>query len=287
MGKDRTIFDRGLEGWDLDLGIPPPIVSDYPKSLEELPSILSSIESIQELYDTLAFFRGFHHKKFFFRGHPNTDYLLVSTIGRIKGIDYSFEHTIYDQLKTELEGIYASYRMLSFNEELFYYGIGRHLELTCRLLDWTSGFWEALSFVQFEQMNNDGALWVMMIPDDFPLENRSPFSIQDNGIHILKEDYFYPNESSSFPLAIQRRSHQHGFFSVVKEPWISIPLNAIPAESPIQFFCFIIPKRVKDILHQDRRIVEVNEWLYVKNVDPILEKIKRLNLLITQTVGNE
>ena len=274
-----------LGDWDFDLGIPSPVVTKYPKLLEEFPAIITSIKCMLELFDSLAFYRSFQHKYFFFRGHSDSEYSLLSTIGRATNVDYSNEYAIFRELKTvcDDEG-YARYRLESFNEELFYYSVGRHLGLTCRLLDWTAGFWEALSFALYGSDEKDGALWVMMLPNDYPLENRSPFSIQDDRIHILKEDY-YTDDCSVFPLGIQRRSRQHGFFSVVKESLISTPLNEVSTDTPFVFYCFIIPKEEKGLIRQDKHLLNVDRWLYVNDEAPIINKIKYINRLITNSVG--
>jgi len=287
-GKDRIQFDNGYGKLDFDLGIPRPIISRYPKPISELPSEISSIDSLQELIETIAFSRAFQHKRFLFRGHPDSCYKLVSTIGRCKIQHYSSELKAFDLLRDlcDREG-YSRHRMDSFNEDLFYYGIGRHLGLTCRLLDWTAGIWEALSFALYEQINKDGSLWVMMLSNDFPFENRSPFSISDNRIHILKEDYYYPDESTSLPLGIQRRSHQHGYFSVVKDAWISTPLNEVSYDSPCELFCFNILPSFKNILRSDKRIVEVDSWLYINKDAKLTDSIQRINHTITDPTSNE
>lgn len=274
--------------WTLDLGIPERIVSNYPKSIYELHSVISSIECLYSLVDTIAYYRSHKRKRFFFRGHSDKQYSLISSIGRTNCICYSSEQTAYRELKElfDAEG-YSRYRMEFFNEELFYYGVGRHLGLTCRLLDWTAGLWEAMSFALYKNDDKDGALWVMMLPNDYPLENRSPFSIEDDGIHILKEDYYYPDDCLELPLGIQRRSHQHGFYSVVKESWISTPLNEVTSDSKCELFNFVIPKEIKEYFLQDNHLVDVDKWLYIVEDSPIINKIKEINYKITNTVGNE
>lgn len=287
-GKDRKQLDDCFEGWDLDLNIPPPVISRYPKPISELPSEISSIDGLQDLIDTITFSRSFQRKRFLFRGHSDSCYSLVSTIGRCKVVNYSSEYKAFKLLRELCDGDgYSRYRMKSFNEELFYYGIGRHLGLTCRLLDWSAGIWEALAFALNDQSDRVGSLWVMMLSNDFPFENRSPFSISDNGIHILKEDYYYPDESTSFPLGILRRSHQHGFFSVVKDAWISTPLNEVPYDSPCDFFCFMIPPEFKKLLRLDKRIVDVDSWLYINSEAKIVDSIKCINQIITNIASNE
>ena len=287
MDTQPLLFEDNLSGWKLDVDIPAPISSKYPPPLEEIPHVLTSIQQVGDLFESLAYIRFSEHKQFFFRGHSNSVYKLISSIGRLNLVDYSIEYDIYYNLKAVLQSdVYSHFRLPSFNEELFYYGIGRHLGLICRLLDWTAGFWEALSFSLYDSFNKDGSLWIMMLPNDYPIENRSPFSIQDNDIHILKEDYYYPDDYTRFPLGIQRRSHQHGFFSVVKESWISIPLNDIPVESHLRFFHFTIPKEVKDLLRKDKRIIDVDKWLYIEEKSPILNDIKLLNNRITSMDDN-
>lgn len=270
-----------LDGWKLDLDIPNPIPSKIPKPLKMIPSTLSSVDQVMELYYAIAYFRSFYNKLYLFRGHSDSDYQLVSTIGRLNRTDYSKEIEVYDELRSICDRYgYNRFRMSTFNEELFYYGIGRHLGLTCRLLDWTAGFWDAASFILHDNQDKDGVLWVMMTHSDYNLENLSPFSVADDGIHILKEDYFIPDVSFSFPLAILRRSRQHGFFTVVKESMISTPLNEIKTDSPIEFYRFVIPKSLKESLRSNLHIVSVNEWLYISKTDPIIEEIDYLNRLI-------
>ncbi|MBR4438824.1 MAG: FRG domain-containing protein [Bacteroidales bacterium] len=288
MRKEIVTIEKDLSDWELYDDTPVPIESKHPIPLEIFPSVISSIDDFKELIETISFYRSFRCKHFFFRGHSDKKYSLVSTIGRTNLVKYSSEYEVFKKLKElcEAEG-YSRFRMKSFNEELFYYGIGRHLGLTCRLLDWTAGIWQALSFALYENDNCDAALWVMMLPNDYPLEDRSPFSIEDNKIHILKEDYYRPDESTCFPLGIQRRSHQCGVFSVVKDSWISSPLNEIPSESQCDFFCFIIPKEVKNSLRQDKSIINVEEWLYITKETQITDKIVKINHLITNNTDNE
>lgn len=270
-----------LDGWKLDLDVPNPIPSKIPKPLKLIPSTLSSVNQVRELFNAIAYFRSFKSMHFLFRGHSDSDYELVSKIGRLDLTDYSKEKEVYYDLRTICDRYsYNCFRMSSFNEELFYLGIGRHLGLTCRLLDWTSGFWYALSFLLYDNQDKDGELWVMSIPSGYDLENVSPFSVADDSIHILKEDYFLPDATFSFPLGILRRSRQHGFFTVVKESWITTPLNEIKTESPIEFYRFAIPKDVKKSLRSNHNIVSVDEWFYINVADPILSDVDCLNRVI-------
>lgn len=284
MTKREYRFQAMKEIVDWDIAdIPSPVVSKYPRCLEAFPSVISSMEDFLELQEAIALYRSSKHKVFFFRGHQDKNFRLVSTIGRMNSVDYSSEYEVFKELRKicDAEG-YNRYRMESFNEELFYYGIGRHLGLTCRLLDWTMGLWQALAFALDGYDDKDAALWVMMLDKALPRENRSPFSIEDNRIHILKEDYYRPDENSDFPLGIKRRSRQYGYFSVVKESWISFPLNEIPSETSCDFFCYIIPRELKNSLRQDEHIIDVEKWLYIEKEAQIIEKIKGINRIITK-----
>lgn len=283
MSKEEPQRDNDilLEGWDVYPPIPKSIPACIPVPFLELPRVLSTVSMVEYVDSAISYYRSFCNKRFLFRGHSDSSYKLVSTLGRMgeKGTDS--DRLKYKQLKQIcLKYKCDLFRLSSFNEELFYLSIGRHLTFTCRLLDWTVGFWAAISFLLYDNPDKDGSLWVMSIPQDFAWENRNPFEIKDNKIHILKEDYYIPDDDLSVPLGIMRRSHQNGVFTVVGEKSIREPLNSLPDNGDgLAFREFIIPKSVKDALRNSTKLISVDEWFYINKSSPIIEEISDLNSL--------
>lgn len=256
---------------------------DIPRSLSDIPETITSVESLDDLKTML----GLLHLQgygFLFRGHASKSFELSPTIVRNKVRDFNQEKVILESFKSICKSFgYDEYRMKSFDENLFYLGIGRHLGLFSRLLDWTAGFFDALSFLMDESFQNkDGELWILAFKDDqLHLENRDPFLIDDNKVHILQEHYYLPNENS-LPLGIYRRFRQHGFFTVQSEGLLNIPLSDFAEKSGFSLINVSIPKETKALLQDCDRLISL-DWLYVDNEEPILKEVSKLNGLFIRS----
>jgi|GEM_PF-2891926 len=263
--------------WEIDIDYPKTISCKTPKSLSEIPKVLSSESSVCALYYTLGYCRGLKHRKFLFRGHSDKIFELVSSLGRSK-LPQNSDREKYQSLKKICQKYsYEQFRHPSFNEELFYLSIGRHLSFTCRLLDWTFGFWDAISFILHDNFDKDGTLWVLSLPQDFEEENRTPWDISDERIHVLREHYYLPEDNPSLPLGIIRRYMQHGLFTVVENSMLSTPLNQIRDNGDdIKFYNFIVPVELKNELKGNKNIVPKDN-LYIDTSAPILNDIGLLN----------
>ena len=218
-------------------------------------------------------------KHFFFRGLSNSKFKLVpSLLYANEGISFTTPqiiNTIFDIL---LESTYKlkeygekygweTFRYPSFNEKLYYLSIGRHMGLNCQLMDWTSSIDTAIAFTTFDrnQQNEDAVLWILETDSSFKPENIDPFTISDNKIHIVKEDYYSSVNKTiiDFPLGIHRKFRQNGFFTVVSKNKVTYPLNSDEFECDFLFHKIIIKSSFKDLLFIESKKKE--KWLYVKS----------------------
>lgn len=285
LEKDQlpdSLFDNneGLSITDLDIESPTTImINRLPSSLSDIPNLITSLDDLSDLETMIGLFRSQGYK-FLFRGHADKSFSLLPTIVRNKVQKYSQEKEILESFKPICKSFgYDEYRMKSFDENLFYLGIGRHLGLFSRLLDWTAGIYDALSFLMDESFQNkDGELWILAFKDDqLHLENRDPFLIDDKKVHILQEHYYLPNENS-LPLGIYRRFRQHGFFTVQSEELLHNPLSDFAEKSGFSLINVSIPKETKALLKDCNRLISL-DWLYVDNEEPILKEIHKLNAM--------
>lgn len=265
-------------GCHIDIPFPTSESARIPSDISSLPDYFDSVESVEEVFKELADIRSLNRRKFLFRGHSDTSYKLVSSLGRRTDAPPFFDQEHFEEWKILCERYDCGrFRMPTFNEDLFYLSIGRHLSLDCRLLDWTTGFWEAFAFLLYDNPDSDGALWILSFPNEYKEENISPFSITDERVHYLREDYYFPDNNNSWPIPILRRARQHGVFTVVKESLISIPLENLPLESyDLQLKKIVVPKSLKELLRFAKDIPDI-EHLYVKKMDSIILDIKEFN----------
>ena len=274
------LFEESLDLSKMKLDIeelPNTIVDPIPRSLSDIPKTITSIKELDDLKTMLGWFhsQGYH---FLFRGHADKSFRLLSTIVRNKVRDYSQEKEILESFKSISKSFgYDKYYMDSFDENLFYLGIGRHLGLFSRLIDWTAEIYDALSFLMDDMfVDKDGELFILAFQkDEAEFENRDPFLIDDNKAHVLQEHYFLPDETD-FPLGIYRRFRQHGFFTAQSEELLNIPLEKLAEQSGFRLFKVAIPKETKAFLKDCNELVSL-DWLYVDNNELILKEIEKLN----------
>ena len=281
MMDDNIIlkFDS-LENGDIDITVPTPIRGGIPHSLSALfERDYLTYNDFEKLEQSLADFRGLREYQFLYRGHADSSFQLLASSARKNVINDGIELKILESFKSKAKTCYQSYKMDGFDDDLFYMGIGRHLGLDCRILDWTACFWTAVSFLLYDHQDCDGDLWIMGIPRSRKTEKCSPFSITDDKLHILTEDYYIPELISEAPAGLLRRLRQNGFFSVTSDAYLSTPLNLLPKESlcGIELYKIHIPVCVKQNLSNYNKIVPVNDWLYGKQHTCLSRHITNLN----------
>lgn len=196
------------------------IVEDYNEALA-LRSELSTLQM-----------KGYH---LFYRGHASNNFELLSMVGRKtpkNGDLLDSEMRCFQDYKDLIaDKNWTQYMKPSYNVDLFYMSIGRHLHLDCRLLDWTARLETALFFASIEKdyLSKNGHLWIMIYQgkvDDTPYIV-SPFNTKE--VTLLKECYYSQNDKSTddFPLGEQRRFAQNGFFTIAPSNMLSTPLDLI------------------------------------------------------------
>ena len=253
-------------------------------SFEELESIpVNNFLDVKELKKQLGFFASLKGYDILYRGHALPGFELKPSIARGTIIDYSQELELLPYLKKICRNAgYEKYRLDNFNENLFYLSIGRHLGFNCRLLDWTLSLDTALFFLSTDALDNDGVLWVMAVPRSVESENRDPFTIQDDMIHILKEPFYIPASEDGKPLpqplGLLRRAHQNGFFSETTCDLLDTPINEIHSNQGIRFLRYHIPSEVKKAWAQSVDMESWKEWILDKE-DEVNKKVKDLNNL--------
>lgn len=265
---------------ELDLEPSPSNKELMPKSLSEIDKTLLTAKDFTELLKTVGMLRKKGYQVLF-RGLPLESFQLQPSIVWNKVKDYVQEKEVLEQLKTLCKSLgYEKFRLPNFNENLFYMSIGRHLGLHSRLIDWTAGINEALAFLIEDKkdfMEHDGCLWLLFYNQNkYHPENKDPFLIDDNKLHILKEDYNLPDDEINFPLGIDRRFKQHGFFTTQAEDLLDTPFEELAKSSGFELYPFIVPKETKKLLALSDKLPSL-VWLYGNQDDPIIDKVKGLN----------
>lgn len=250
------------------------------KSLGFVERVIKSIDDIDKLCNVIAEFRALKGYDFFYRGLPDENYKLLPSIVWNNVKDYLQEKDILKKAKLICKKYGCDeYKLPIFNENLFYMGICRHLGLYSKLMDWTTDIWCALSFLNIGDEEKDGVLWVLATSrKDIQPEEIDPF-VDDNKIHILKENYYLPYESNDItdqPLGIFRRYRQHGYFTIQPKNFIDTPLNEMTLPSGMELIKISIPSKVKKELSNCDKIIK-KEKLLIDKDDPIIKEIEFLN----------
>lgn len=223
--------------------------------------------------------KGYH---LLYRGHASNSFELLSMVGRkipVNGNLLDSEKRCFQDYKDHIaDRSWMQYKVSSYNEDLFYISIGRHLGLDCRLLDWTARLETALFFASADEgfVHKNGHLWIMIYKGSIDDANAKidPFEIKD--VTLIKEGYLVPPNMSmaNFPLGEQRRFAQNGFFTVVPTDLLTTPLDKISSDNMTFMKVEITANAKKNILSALPKCYEGH--LYKSN--SIIEtNIKRIN----------
>lgn len=219
---------------------------------------------------------------FFYRGHADKTFKLLSTVGRKSPMLTNLidsEKECLKEFKDLVQGEnLLRFKVNSYNTNLFYMSIGRHLGLNCRLLDWSSSLETALFFASSDKdyAERDGVLWVMLYKGDVFAKNATQEPFKVNEMLLIKEDYLLPplDIIENQPLGILRRFRQNGYFTIMPTSLAKIPLNELATE-----FVQFIPITITAIAKKDimKKVPRNNFLLYVKEDYRIVDDIKVIN----------
>ena len=217
-----------------------------------------------------------------YRGHASNSFELLPIVGRktpINGNLLDSELHCYQKYKRLItEKDWTQYMMPSYNEDLFYMSIGRHLGLDCRLLDWTAKLETALFFasVDKDHLCRNGHLWIRIYQREIVDIHSTVFPLNTKEVTLIKECFYCPNNQliNDFPLGAQRRFAQNGFFSIVPSNMLTTPLDRIHTRNFRLINVEITTNAKKDILNQ--LTTSYSAFLY-KGKSEIEDKIKQIN----------
>ena len=193
-----------------------------------------------------------------YRGHASNSFELLSMVGRklpVNGKLTENENHCFNEYKELVKDKgWERFKINSYDRDLFYMSIGRHLGLDCRLLDWTASLDTALYFASLDEKyeSENGHLWIMVYNGTIEDTNAkvNPLDIED--FALIKEDYFVPCNKSmdDFPLGEQRRFAQNGFFTIVPSNMLTTPLDKMQMDTIRLIRVEITSDAKKDILKQ-------------------------------------
>ena len=219
---------------------------------------------------------------FLYRGHASNSFELLSMVGRKNPIDGKLlgnEKKCFNEYKEIVKDKgWENFKIQSYHKDMFYMGIGRHLGLDCRLLDWTASLDTALYFASSDEKyeSENGHLWIMVYNGTIEDTNAkfNPFDIDD--VALIKEDYLLPSNKSmdNLPLGELRRFAQNGFFSIVPSDMLTTPLDKMQMDKIKLFRVEITSDAKKDILKQLPK--SYSDSLYKENSE-LETEIKKIN----------
>ena len=291
-----TEYDDSYIATHLDLNFPPVDSRPNPRRLADYNYLIDNLDDYKELKESLACYQSY---MILYRGHADYDWPLIPSLVREPVGSFELERLNYPELRDFLisKG-YERFRLNGFNEELYFLGIGRHLGLKSRLLDWTAGLDDSIDAFLLDNKRLDlpGALWIMLIPRVLTLEKGNPFDISDKDIHVFKEGFFSPDGTSikDFPEGLLRRFRQHGYFTATSEDVMKTPLDVIPSINGIQFVKMKITPSLKAELVNERdnkiyqpdhdAVIDYETWYMGEDHSDVNQIIQRMNSLICKQI---
>lgn len=214
--------------------------------------------------------------KFLYRGQSNASWPLQTTLSRLLRREINYDNIVWEKymelfqrFKTSAidEGT-LSYKPGKENDDFFILTMLRHLGFPCNLLDWSASLHTAILFACSENLDTDGALWILstrQLSNSIPF-NRSPFEI-DEPMMVCKEfDLIPPLKSiSGFPLARLRRLRQSGFISIIPHKYLLDNVESLIDRND-NLCKIIIPATLKvDILNDLDPRMEVRRHIMVES----------------------
>ncbi len=220
--------------------------------------------------------------QFLYRGHASTSFKLLSMVGRkspLSGCLLDSEQRCLNEFKRLVEGEdWLQYKIRSYNEDMFYMSIGRHLGLDCRLLDWTASYETALYFAASDKdyKSEDGQLWVMCYPNSIDDKNAKvdPFGI--GKLALVKENYWSEDDTpaNNQPLGIARRFSQNGFFTITPTDQLTTPLDELNI-GDAHFISYMVTAKAKeDIINH---LHGYDDFLHMSKSSRIEIDVKKIN----------
>lgn len=218
-------------------------------------SIIRNNEDITSLLQEFLEMRpaGYH---LLYRGESKTNYKLVPSIARFQprngDLILSEKQCFDDFMKYITKGNIENFKLESYNPEMFYMSTGRHLGLSCRLIDWTARLETALYFASKENGNECGQLHILkqkgQLSDD--TAKISPFDVKE--LTIVKEGFYSKDDISirNFPMGELRRFRQNGFFTVSPTNCLQTPINEMNVKD-IEFEKILISADAKREIMQN------------------------------------
>jgi len=219
---------------------------------------------------------------FLYRGHASMGFKLLSMIGRkqpINGDWIDCERKCLNDFKDLVKDEnWLQYKIRSYNEDMFFLSIGRHIGLYCRLLDWTAKLETALYFAasDIEYKNEDGQLWVMCYPDSIDDRNAKVDPFEIDKLTLVKENYWSEDDTpaNNQPLGIARRFSQNGFFTISPTDQLTMPLDNLDT-GDIHFVPFKIAASAKeDILNY---LADYADYLHLSASSLMDDDIRAIN----------
>lgn len=246
-----------------------------------MKEIISNYQDALDIRDKLASKQtnGWH---FLYRGHASINFKLLSMVGRKKPFDSNIlnsEQRCLNEFKdlVKVEN-WLQFKIISYNEDMYYMSIGRHLGLDCRLLDWSASLNTALYFASFdkEYSEKDGHLWVMCYPKSVNDSNAKLDPFRVDKFTLVKEDYWSIDDIpiNNQPLGIARRFSQNGFFTITPTKQLTKPLDELDI-GEVHLFSFIITQNAKEDIRN--HLYQYYDKLYLSTTCSIENDIKEIN----------
>lgn len=120
----------------------------------------------------------------------------------------------------------------------------------------------------------------------FHMPKGNPYEIEDDRIHVFKEDYYLPDGCTltDMPVGIFRRYKQNGFFTATSAGNAVRPLNEVAESCPgIECLKIDISLEVKAIIRSDNLMISKDDRCLGDN-DGLVKSLESLNSRYTKAM---
>lgn len=206
-----------------------------------------------------------------FRGHSDSSYKIIPSVGRSKGTSTSFrkyEKSLFDIFRREAHGLLGSIP----SDEWEWLAVAQHHGLPTRLLDWTHNLLVALYFAVETKPDTDGAILALRSTTKASEAKRAmtPFD-------LTAPVKYYPN------IIVPRIRAQEGLFVVCSAP--EIPLDqTLPPDWRIE--TLRIPSACKAQMRYELFRVGVHASSLFPDVDGLTARIRWQHTITSPFDGN-